>query len=59
LSRRRRSRICVAFTAAEPTPSAETTALLLAWREGQPGALDRLLSLVYDELRRQALEAGP
>jgi RNA polymerase sigma factor (TIGR02999 family) len=40
--------------AAEPTPSGEITALLLAWREGQPGALDRLLLLVYDDLRRQA-----
>jgi RNA polymerase sigma factor (TIGR02999 family) len=28
--------------------------LLLAWREGDPGALDRLLPLVYSELRQLA-----
>lgn len=30
------------------------TELLLAWRAGDPGALDRLVPLVYDELRRLA-----
>jgi RNA polymerase sigma-70 factor (ECF subfamily) len=28
--------------------------LLLAWRQGEPGALDRLLPLVYSELRQLA-----
>jgi RNA polymerase sigma factor (TIGR02999 family) len=32
----------------------EVTALLLAWREGDAAALDRLVPLVYDELRRMA-----
>ena len=32
----------------------EITRLLLAWREGDGGALDRLISLVYDELRALA-----
>jgi len=30
------------------------TALLLAWNRGESGALDALLPLVYDELRRVA-----
>lgn len=30
------------------------TALLRAWREGDAGALDRLMPLLYDELRRVA-----
>lgn len=30
------------------------TALLLAWRAGDPGALQRLVPLVYDELRKLA-----
>ena len=33
-------------------PSA--TALLLAWGNGDPGALDQLMPLVYDEMRRLA-----
>ena len=33
---------------------ADITGLLLAWRAGDPNALDRLFSLVYDELRRIA-----
>ena len=37
-----------------PLPPDEVTRLLVAWRDGEPGALDRLLPLVYDELRRQA-----
>lgn len=37
------------------TPAApEVTALLLAWRQGDPGALDRLMPVVYDELHRMA-----
>lgn len=37
------------------TPAApEVTALLLAWREGDQGALDRLVPVVYDELHRMA-----
>lgn len=35
---------------AEPTPH-EVTQLLLAWSEGDEAALDRLVSLVYAELR--------
>lgn len=38
-----------------PTPqSHEVTQLLLAWSEGDQGALDRLMPLVYGELRRLA-----
>ena len=32
----------------------DLTGLLLAWRDGEAGAFDRLVPLVYDELRRQA-----
>ena len=32
----------------------EVTQLLLAWNEGNPGALDRLMPLMYDELHRMA-----
>src|ERR1044072_1130744 len=32
--------------------SADPTALLLAWGQGDPAALDHLLPLVHDELRR-------
>ena len=32
----------------------EVTALLLSWREGDAAALERLIPLVYDELRRLA-----
>jgi RNA polymerase sigma factor (TIGR02999 family) len=35
-------------------PSGEITVLLQAAKAGQPGALDRLFSLVYDELRKIA-----
>jgi len=34
--------------------SAEVTVLLKAWSSGDPGALDRLASVVYKELRRMA-----
>jgi len=32
----------------------DVTTLLGAWREGDPGARDRLMLVVYDELRRRA-----
>jgi len=32
----------------------EVTELLLSWRQGDPAALDRLIPVVYDELRRVA-----
>ena len=35
-------------------PSCDVTALLRAWGEGDRGALDALMPLVYAELRRQA-----
>ena len=34
--------------------SAEVTGLLLAWRQGDDMALERLMPVVYDELRRRA-----
>jgi len=37
-----------------PPSAPEVTALLLAWRQGDQGALDRLLPVVYDELHRMA-----
>jgi RNA polymerase sigma-70 factor (ECF subfamily) len=37
-----------------PTTSAEITSLLKAWSRGDAAALDRLTSLLYDELRRMA-----
>lgn len=40
-----------------PAPaSGEITRLLRAWREGETAALDRLLPMVYDELRRIAAQ---
>ena len=37
------------------TPSAQQVSqLLIAWREGDAGAFDRLMPMVYDELRRLA-----
>ena len=38
----------------EPTPPADVTQLLARWADGDQGALDLLLPLVYDELRRIA-----
>ena len=35
-------------------PSPDVTQLLEAWRRGRPEALDQLMPLVYDELRRLA-----
>jgi RNA polymerase sigma-70 factor (ECF subfamily) len=37
-----------------PDQPGGATALLLAWGKGDPAALDRLMALVYDELRRLA-----
>jgi RNA polymerase sigma-70 factor (ECF subfamily) len=37
-----------------PTPSPQVTALLRAWSSGDEQALDQLIPLVYDELRRVA-----
>lgn len=37
-----------------PPPPEEVTGLLRAWRDGDRGALDRLMPRVYDELRRVA-----
>jgi RNA polymerase sigma factor (TIGR02999 family) len=46
---------------ASSTPSApdppDVTALLLAWADGDRGALDALIPAVYDELHRQAAHA--
>jgi RNA polymerase sigma factor (TIGR02999 family) len=36
------------------TPQGEVSAILRAWSDGDPGALDRLTPIVYDELRRLA-----
>jgi hypothetical protein len=35
-------------------PSSEATALLRAWSDGDESALDKLMPLVYEELRRLA-----
>ena len=40
--------------AAANAPPGEVTQLLLAWRQGDRGALDRLIPLVYEELHRMA-----
>lgn len=37
-----------------PAPPGEVTRLLLAWRQGDRDALDRLIPLVYGELHRMA-----
>ena len=37
-------------------PSGEVTGLLIAWRGGDPAALEALVPLVYDELRRLATQ---
>ena len=45
-----------------PGPVGEVTRLLLSWRHGDDGALDRLFPLVYEELRGMAhrqLRRGP
>jgi RNA polymerase sigma factor (TIGR02999 family) len=38
----------------QPGPSAEITGLLKAWAGGDAAALERLMPLVYEELRRRA-----
>lgn len=38
----------------DPSASAEVTKLLRRWRSGDPAALESLLPMVYDELRRLA-----
>jgi RNA polymerase sigma factor (TIGR02999 family) len=40
--------------ATQSTRKAEVTRLLKQWRQGEPEALDRLMPVVYDELRRMA-----
>jgi RNA polymerase sigma-70 factor (ECF subfamily) len=40
--------------ASAPAPPGEVTRLLLAWRQGDRDALDRLIPLVYEELHRMA-----
>src|SRR5262249_61526752 len=40
--------------ATPPASPGEVTRLLLAWRQGDRGALDRLIPLVYGELHRMA-----
>ena len=37
-----------------PKPSPNVTELLRAWTHGEKAALDQLIPVVYDELRRQA-----
>src|SRR5690606_16197718 len=37
-----------------PMTEATLSGLLHAWRQGEPGALDRLVPLVYEDLRRIA-----
>jgi len=39
--------------------AADATALLLAWRQGDEAALDKLIVLVYQELRRMAHRIWP
>ena len=38
----------------EAPPKGEISKLLRAWSDGEPGAADEMMPLVYDELRRQA-----
>ena len=42
------------YTGSMPQAPKNPTALLLAWNRGEPDALDALLPLVYEELRRLA-----
>src|SRR5262245_2470479 len=39
---------------AKATPSADVTGLLRAWSRGDPEAPEKLVPLIYDELRQQA-----
>lgn len=43
--------------AAAPAPPGEITRLLLAWRQGDREALERLIPLVYGELHRSLSKA--
>jgi hypothetical protein len=49
--------------AVDPKSQGEITRLLLLWRQGSPGSLDRLFPIVYHELkrlaRRQLAGSGP
>src|SRR5262245_4940213 len=38
----------------DPQPDQDVTGLLQAWRKGNPEALERLLPIVYHDLRRVA-----
>ncbi len=40
--------------AASPASPGDVTRLLIAWRQGDPTALERLIPLVYEELHRMA-----
>jgi RNA polymerase sigma-70 factor, ECF subfamily len=40
--------------AVSPSPPGDVTRLLLAWRQGDSGALEELIPLVYEELHRMA-----
>jgi RNA polymerase sigma factor (TIGR02999 family) len=44
-------------SASSPQPAPDVTGLLLAWGRGDQSAADRLVPVVYDELRRQAERA--
>jgi len=44
----------IGATTTGPSAAGDVTGLLLAWRGGDPAALDRLVPLVYAELRRLA-----
>jgi len=49
------------MTPRDPTPSGEITRLVVSWSQGDETAFDRLIELVYDDLRRIAhrhLELG-
>jgi RNA polymerase sigma factor (TIGR02999 family) len=36
------------------SPPSDITELLIAWREGDPSAMERLMPMVYDDLQRRA-----
>ena len=50
------SAICLGFQGVQMTvdPRDEITQLLRVWSEGDQGALEKLIPLVYEELRRRA-----
>ncbi|MBK9062706.1 MAG: sigma-70 family RNA polymerase sigma factor [Acidobacteria bacterium] len=45
------------MTGPNPTPPGDVTGLLLAWNGGDREALEKLVPLVYDELRKRARRA--